>query len=122
MTPTIAAGFACTGCGVAIPTLLPENVTWSASKSTLSWDPVAGASFYSIYRGTPLDLPALLSPDVDACRRAVTSSTTAYALLEVPPEGTFYWYLVRAGNGAGEGEAGSATAGARTQDSSGECP
>jgi hypothetical protein len=43
-------------------------------------------------------------------------------LTEVPPAGEFYWYLVRAGNGGGLGPAGAATAGPRSQDSSGACP
>jgi len=122
MTPTLAAGFACSDCAVSAPELSPDQLTWSGDKSTLSWGPVAGASFYGVYRGTPPDLPALLTPAADSCRLAVTSSTTSAGLAEIPPEGSFYWYVVRSANGAGEGPAGDATAPARSLNSSGACP
>ena len=93
------------------------------SKSSLSWEPIAGATFYNVYRGAPADLPNLLNAAVDSCRRVATITTvTGNVLVETPPAGSFYWYLVRAANGAGQGPAGDATAGPRSQQSAGECP
>ena len=86
------------------------------------WEAVPGATFYDVYRGEPSGLPDLLDPGLDSCRRLATTGTvTGSSLGETPPEGSFYWYLVRAANGAGEGPAGDATAGPGSQDT-GDCP
>jgi subtilisin-like proprotein convertase family protein len=124
LTPTLAAGVVCNACNVTAPTLEPVTVAWSgAGKTSLTWESIPGASFYDTFRGGRSDLPSLLGPAADSCLRASTiSNTTGNVLTEVPPAGEFYWYLVRAGNGGGLGPAGAATAGPRSQDSSGACP
>jgi subtilisin-like proprotein convertase family protein len=124
LTQTLAGGFVCNSCGVSSPTLEPVSVSWSPGSTTaLQWEAIPGATFYNVYRGTPADLPNLLSSTADSCRRATTTnSTTDGVLTEVPPVGSFYWYLVRAANGAGEGPAGNTTTGPRSQESSGDCP
>jgi hypothetical protein len=95
----------------------------SASASNLQWESIPGATFYNVYRGAPSDLPNLLNPVADSCRRATTTiPATGSVLGEAPPGGSFYWYLVRAANGAGEGPPGDATAGPRSQERSGDCP
>ncbi len=124
LTPTLTAGFTCSTCSLSAPALEPVNVAWSAgNKSTLLWEPIAGATFYNVFRGAHADLPGLLGPSADSCLRTSTiPSTTGMLLTEIPPVGDFYWYLVRAANGAGQGPAGDATAGPRSQDSAGACP
>ena len=47
---------------------------------------------------------------------------TGELITEVPPSGSFYWYLVTSGNGAGESSAGDATAGTRVRNGSEVCP
>ena len=113
----------CHSCAVAAPTGLP-SVRWTAaSKTRLEWDAVSGATFYNVYRGVPAGLPELLDPDIDSCRRMTTTTPiTENTLAETPGAGSLYWFLVRAGNAGGEGPAGAATAGPRSQDSSGACP
>jgi hypothetical protein len=121
--PTLAAGFTCNGCSVSAPTQEPGTLSWDSTKSALSWAAVAGSTFYNVYRGAEADLASLLNPSIDSCRRlSVTTISTGVVLTEVPPSDTFYWYLIRAANGGGEGPAGNATAGPRIQDSSGACP
>ena len=124
LTPTIATGFSCNACNVSTPTLEPVTVNWTPGSTTsLQWESIAGATFYNVYRGAGPDLPNLLNPAADSCLRATTvAATTGNVLAELPSAGSLYWYLVRAANGAGEGPAGNATAGARSQESSGVCP
>jgi subtilisin-like proprotein convertase family protein len=124
VTPTYTSGFVCSACNVSLPAEEPVTLTWSpGSKSSLEWEPIAGATFYNVYRGAPADLPSLLTSVADSCRRTATNATvTGNVLTETPPDGSFYWYLVRAANGAGEGPAGDATAGPRSQESTGDCP
>jgi hypothetical protein len=98
------------------------SLLWSGTKDALSWDPVATASSYRVYRGAGIDLPLLLDATPDSCLRATTASTTAGDLAEAPPEGSLLWWLVRAANAGGEGPAGQATSGPRNQDSLGACP
>jgi subtilisin-like proprotein convertase family protein len=122
LTLTVPSGFVCTACNVSAPVLEPVALSWS-SKTSIAWESIAGASFYDLYRGAPGDLPNLLNPVADSCRRSVTTGTsTGSVLAETPPDGSFFWYLVRAANGAGEGPAGNATAGPRSQESTGGCP
>jgi hypothetical protein len=108
---------------VAAPVAEPE-LTWTlGSLASLDWTPGAGAAFYNLYRGTPADLVALTDASADSCLRATTAEpTTGETLSELPPDGSFYWYLVRAGNAGGEGPAGDTSAGPRVQDSQGACP
>ncbi len=122
LTATTTAGFVCNACALSAPTGEPSSLGWSG-KSALQWEAISGASFYNIYRGAGADLPSLLTAAPDSCLRAVTTATTTGATQgEMPPSGSFYWYLVRAANGAGQGPAGNATAGPRSLDSTGACP
>jgi subtilisin-like proprotein convertase family protein len=124
LTLSVASGFDCTACNVSPPVLEPLALNWSPGTTTsLAWEPIAGASFYDLYRGGLADLPNLLNAVAESCRRTVTTGTsTGNVLGETPPVGSIYWYLVRAANGAGEGPAGNATAGPRSQESAGDCP
>jgi subtilisin-like proprotein convertase family protein len=124
VTLTYASGFVCSACGVTPPAAEPVALTWGPGGNTgLQWESIAAATFYDVYRGEPADLPNLLNPAADSCRRTTTVATaTGNVLTEIPPVASFYWYLVRAANGAGEGPAGSATAGPRSQESAGACP
>src|SRR6185436_3089272 len=117
-------GFTCRACSLSPPVQEPLALSWSpGGKASLQWETVAGATFYNVYRGGPADLPSLLTPATDSCRRTVTTATvTGNVLGETPPTDSFYWYLVRAANGAGEGPAGNASAGPRLQDVTGDCP
>jgi hypothetical protein len=98
--------------------------SWTpGTKSSLQWESIPGATFYNVYRGIPSDLPQLLDPAPDSCRRHTTTGTiTGSVLGETPSGGSLFWYLVRAANGAGQGPAGDATAGPRSQESTGDCP
>jgi subtilisin-like proprotein convertase family protein len=113
----------CPPCYVPVPGGVAE-LGWNGSgKAEIDWTPTVNASFYSLYRGLPADLPALLDQNVDSCKRMSTSSlNTGEVLHEDPAAGSLFWYLVRAGNGAGEGPAGEATAGTRLLDDAGVCP
>jgi subtilisin-like proprotein convertase family protein len=124
LTPTVTTGYACSACGMAPPGLAPVTITWSpGGKSSLTWDSVPGATFYNTYRGSPSGLPLLLNGAVESCLRTTSVATTTGSVLgEIPPSNSFYWYLVRAANGAGQGPAGNATAGPRSQESTGSCP
>jgi subtilisin-like proprotein convertase family protein len=119
---TLPSGFVCTACNVSAPVLEPVTLNWTSGTS-IAWESITGASFYDLYRGALADLPNLLNPVADSCRRIVTTGTSTGSVLgETPPVGSIYWYLVRAANGAGEGPAGNATAGPRSQQSTGDCP
>jgi subtilisin-like proprotein convertase family protein len=124
LTLTVPSGFVCTACNLSAPVLEPVTLNWtSGSKTSIAWESIAAASFYDLYRGAPGDLANLLNPVADSCRRTVTTGTSTGSVLgETPLDGSFFWYLVRAANGAGEGPAGNATAGPRSQESTGACP
>jgi subtilisin-like proprotein convertase family protein len=124
LTLSVVSGFVCSTCNVSPPTLEPVTLSWSPGGTTsIAWETIAGASFYDLYRGALADLPNLLGPAADSCRRLVTTANvTGSVISEVPPAGSFYWYLVRAANGAGEGPAGNATSAPRSQESAGVCP
>jgi subtilisin-like proprotein convertase family protein len=123
LRPTLSAGHVCNACNVSAPTLEPVTVSWNAGKTSLAWESIFGATFYDTFRGARAGLPGLLGPSADSCLRVSTiPTTTGSVLTEMPPTGELYWYLVRAGNGGGLGPAGSATAGPRSQDSTGACP
>jgi hypothetical protein len=94
--------------------------TWT-STTTQSWTTVPGATYYTLYRGTPGQLPNLLNTGTDSCTVYSGASTSATDATS-PTAGQFYWYLVTAGNTYGEGPAGNATAGARIVNSTGTCP
>jgi hypothetical protein len=100
-------------------------LNWT-DKTTLTWPTNAQAiGGYRLYRGTPAQLPSLLSASVDSCLRFTgvnQTATTAAGLIDSPPAAGFLWYLVTGINAVGEGTAGNATAGARIVNSSGACP
>ena len=116
-----------------IPALLPPGETapgatpaaaqsWSGTGVHV-WPANPQAASYRLYRGLRADLPALLTSGPDSCLSYSGTATSAAAAADpagVP--GGFYWYLVTGVNGGGEGDAGSATAGARFVNSSGACP
>lgn len=124
LTRTVATGFTCSTCNVGAPALEPTAVAWSSgAKASLEWQAIPGATFYNTYRGVPAGFASLLTAAPDSCLRSSTIGTTTGAVLsETPPEGSLFWYLVRAANGAGEGPPGSASAGPRSQQSTGTCP
>jgi len=113
------AGPTCTPCAQGQPGQV-AGVRWDEA-SALSWDAAPGAAWYSVYEGARDDLPRLLGPEGESCLRAQASGTGA-SIAGTPAPDQLLWYLVRAGNGAGEGPAGAATAGPRMQDSLGDCP
>lgn len=96
------------------------SLVWGSTKEELTWDAVAGATLYRVYRGAAADLPKLLDGSLDSCLAATSASPSVSGLAAVPAE--LVWWLVRAANAAGEGPAGSATAGPRMLDSVGACP
>jgi hypothetical protein len=98
--------------------------TWS-DKNNQTWPAVSGiVTGYRLYRGQKADLANLLNSNTDSCTRYDGAATTA----STPDDpttlsaGDFYWYIVDAYNGAGEGSAGNATAGPRIVNSTGVCP
>jgi trimeric autotransporter adhesin len=131
-TGVSAADATCTApAEVATGTSLASAQTWT-DKNTQTWPVAAGTvSGYRLYRGKKADLPNLLVPSTDSCKRfegASNAATTADNPTTLPV-GDFYWYLVTAYNGAGEGPAGNASDSAcgtppcvRTINSSGTCP
>lgn len=123
LTLTTSSPATCIPCSVPAPGD-PLPLVWSPGSATsLEWPAAPDAIWYDLYRGVRADLPNLLNATPDSCHRTFgTDLTTGNVLTETPPPGTLYWYLVRAGNAAGAGAAGDATAGPRTQDSSGACP
>jgi len=87
--------------------------------TSLSWDPIPGADYYTLYRGTGLTLPFLGTPDADSCERLASQSTsTGPAITEVPAPGDMDWFLLTGSNSYGEGSAGVG----RQLDSTGACP
>jgi subtilisin-like proprotein convertase family protein len=119
---TTGSGYACNDCLSAPPTSEPVQQVWTG-RTAQQWEPIAGATSYRLYRGAEADLPALVTAANDSCLRLTTTDPfTGPVLLEAPPAGGLYWYLVRAANAGGEGPAGNATAGPRNQNSSGACP
>jgi subtilisin-like proprotein convertase family protein len=116
-------GMQCSNCYV--PQAGPvASLGWTpGSTASLEWSPATYGSFYQVYRGVPPDLPYLMDESVDSCRRLTTTAvTTGEVLSEMPQVGSFYWYLVRAGNGGGEGPAGDTSSSPRIQNGTDECP
>ena len=119
---TADSGIQCHDCGAAIPSFEPVTQAW-VGKTAQQWEAIAGATFYNLYRGTAAGLPDLVTANPDSCLRLSTTSTATGAVLtENPLAGSVYWYLVRAANPVGEGPAGDATSGPRSQQSTGSCP
>jgi subtilisin-like proprotein convertase family protein len=113
----------CGGCLVFAPGLV-ETLGWTTGDtSNLQWSSATGAGFYNLYRGVHADLPNLGDESIDSCKRlSTTSLASGNVLHEEPAEGSLFWYLVRAGNGGGQGPSGEGTAGARIQNEGGACP
>ncbi len=93
-----------------------------SARDAAQWTSAPLATEYRLYRGTDIDMPKVLTADVDSCRRAATAGLSTGGIVENPSVSSFWWWLVRAANTAGEGPAGAATAGPRIHDSSGACP
>jgi hypothetical protein len=98
------------------------GVRWApGSKTDLLWNPVIGATAYPFYRGSQVNLPALLTPAIDSCYKGSPTSTSV-GIPETPAAGTLLWYLVRAYDGTCTGSPGNATAGQRQHNPGGFCP
>ena len=118
---TTAAPPVCNSCATAAAGEA-TNLNWAGGAQSLGWTAAPNATYHDLYRGEPAGLPHLLTGAVDSCTRGLVSGISVSGLSEVPPAGSFYWYLVVGANGNGEGSAGNATAGPRDVDSSGACP
>jgi hypothetical protein len=115
---TTPSGYTCNACVIAPPGEATQLLF--TAKDTVTWSAASGATDYYLYRGTSADLPNLLNGSVDSCQRGTTTGLSLSGLTEAPAG--LQWFLVRGSNGGGLGPAGNATAGPRTQDSSGTCP
>lgn len=99
------------------------NLLWCAGpKSCLQWSPVGGANQYLVYRGEWASLPCILNPTIDSCDHgAVVTTTTGTTIPENPAAGRFFWFVVTAADGSGEGTPGAATSGPRSVEDTGAC-
>ncbi len=96
-----------------------DALIFSNDKTTTSWPSYAGANGYRLYRGTQADLANLPGGAVDnSCLRYDGVSTSIDLSGDTPASESFFWYLVTAYNGSGEGPAGTG----RVINSSGGCP
>jgi len=101
---------------------LATALTWTDA-TTLTWPANPNATNYLVYRGTYPLLPEVITALDDSCTKYSGSAATATDADDPTGEtGRMYWYLVTGENGAGEGPAGNATAGAREINSTGACP
>lgn len=101
----------------AVPEEVLESSWWDPYG--LSWPATGDAWQYNVYRGLDTDLAALQTEDVDSCVRENTSETWVTDLYETPPEGHFYWYIVRGVDACSqEGPAGDG----RIQNATDSCP
>ncbi len=129
ITNVAIPGTCTTGAGAPPPEVSPGSSSataqsWAVDKTTMSWQAATGATGYRLYRGTPGNLPNLLTATTDSCTRYDGALLTfnLNGVNDQPAAGSFLWFLVTAYNGAGEGTAGNATAGPRTLNSTGVCP
>ncbi len=99
------------------------GVSWCpGGKTCLQWSAAGGATEYRLYRGDRGSLAALADSGVDSCRVGRYFDTqTGATLLDVPPPGTMYWYVVTAYGPGGEGTAGAGASGERVVDGD-ACP
>ena len=102
-----------------------RGVHWT-SKTALAWDVAPNAGLYHVLRGAGSSLGNLLSGAEDSCDAAAGIPQQAVSGLDaVPPDGTFYWYLVVGETSGVFGSSGKARiAGvetARSADSLGVC-
>ncbi len=110
-------------CGPTMPGEV-QLLEWApGSKESLAWSSAPAASGYRLYRGEPAGLPALLDSSIDSCLCwSGAETSTDGQNTEIPPDSSFFWYLVTSVNAGGEGPPGTATVGPRTLNSSGVCP
>jgi hypothetical protein len=103
---------------------LSTSTIWGSDKTTLSWQSTLFATAYRLYRGTPADLPNLLTSATDSCKRydSAAVSCNLNGTGDTPAAGSFLWFLVTGRSATAEGTPGSATAGTRIVNSSGICP
>ena len=101
--------------------VVPDEVI---SNDFCSWDPVAGADGYRVYRGLKTDLPNLKTATADGCLRYEGAATNFDCPFDDPSlaAGKLYWYLVTAYIGACEGSAGEGTGFTRNLSNAGNCP
>ena len=99
-------------------------MTWATDKTTLSWQSTLFATGYRLYRGTPANLPNLLTSAADSCKRydGTALSVNLNSANDMPAAGSFLWFLVTGYTGLTEGSAGYASAGPRIVNSTGTCP
>ncbi len=72
------------------------------SKNFLIWDVAQNVTEYAVLRGTPADLPSLLTSASDSCNAEGGPGQGAAGLFSEPPPGSFFWYLVQGRNNNGE--------------------
>ncbi len=96
-----------------------DALIFSIDETTANWPSYTGATGYRLYRGSQADLPNLPGGAVDnSCLKYDGASTSIDLSGDTPTSGSFFWYLVTAYNGNGEGPAGTG----RIINSSGGCP
>ncbi len=111
----------------AYPSAEAKNLRWkpSPAKNTAEWDPAANATEYRIVRGTPTDLPNLVSGVQDGCTAVTETQAVTTTLTTVPAPGSFFWYLAVGATGNVAGPAGQARIGgidaARSVEPTGAC-
>jgi hypothetical protein len=82
-----------------------QSVTASSDKVTYNWAATASATQYDVVRGDVSALPVGPGGGDEVCLGSVASPTVSDG--SVPPLGTAYWYLPRAGNTCGKGTYGN---------------
>jgi glucose/arabinose dehydrogenase len=88
------------------PPVEATGLRFGANKTTLNWDPVAGATGYDLESGL-LWNPFVFNHDCGA--QGLTATTTTVSTS--PPPGTAFYYLVRATTSCGRGDMGFASDG-----------
>jgi hypothetical protein len=106
----------------AAPGGTPATAQGWSGKAIHTWPATQGATSYKVYRGIPAHLPKLLDGQADSCTKWTGTNTTC-PVADDPSniDGRFYWYLVTALNGNGEGTTGSGTTASRVLNSTGPC-
>jgi subtilisin-like proprotein convertase family protein len=112
--------------GETAPGDTPATAQSWTNKTTHNWPSTSGATSYKVYRGIQGQLANLLNSGTDSCVK-YDGAATSCTVNDDPSgvAGRFYWYLVTASNGNGEGTAGNHTSGAggpRVVNSTGNCP